>query len=68
MAQSGTRHFNKLTEKVIEYVAVATAARNDSIRSMAWRQVKSMTVELELQNRSIAFYKKISLPTPLQDS
>ena len=25
MAQSGTRHYNKLTEKVIEYVAVATA-------------------------------------------
>ena len=33
--------------------------------SMAWRQVKSMTVELELQNRPIALNIKISLPTPL---
>ncbi|MGA9298248.1 MAG: hypothetical protein WBV72_12650 [Nitrososphaeraceae archaeon] len=59
-----TRHYNKLTEKVIEYVAVATAAA--MIAFAAWHgQVKSMTVELELQNRPIALYIKISLPTPL---
>ena len=54
MAQSAPRHYNKLTEKVIEYVVAATAC----MMMAGMEASKNMTVELEPQNRPIAFIHK----------